>query len=327
MVTIKTIALFSMYLTSCLGLPAYAAGPSYNAYSDAKDAVEVIDSDGYAGAPFFPICISKNRLKLVHTQYYGFDGQIHHGTIRVLDALAPAVKNIFNTLLKQKFAINSMVASPIQGNYVIPHVLQPGYISFITNDDGDNTAAYSCRPITGGSLPSLHAYGAAIDLNPRENPYIGINWDTGAITGIIPKDGYKNINRRKFRFGKPVPIGRSEDVIDVFADNGIVYWGGYWNYPIDYMHFEITRVNAILLMAMTPVDAAKYFKLYTRFYNRCKAQFPVAYKQRRFSDLTNTVHTITGKTALELYQESPQRLFNSVEHIFDHISEKACVKK
>ena len=34
----------------------------------------------------------------------------------------------------------------------------------------DNTSAFNCRDAVGGSGWSQHAYGKAIDVNPRENP-------------------------------------------------------------------------------------------------------------------------------------------------------------
>ena len=38
--------------------------------------------------------------------------------------------------------------------------------------DADNTSAFNCRAITGGTGWSEHAYGRAIDVNPVENPYV-----------------------------------------------------------------------------------------------------------------------------------------------------------
>ena len=38
--------------------------------------------------------------------------------------------------------------------------------------EADNTSSFNCRPATGSSNWSNHAYGYAIDLNPLENPYV-----------------------------------------------------------------------------------------------------------------------------------------------------------
>ncbi|WP_376708479.1 M15 family metallopeptidase [Shewanella surugensis] len=49
----------------------------------------------------------------------------------------------------------------------------------------------------GGGVSSVHAYGGAIDINPRENPYIGFEpTDDPAIMTIkeiIPVDGWMYI--------------------------------------------------------------------------------------------------------------------------------------
>ena len=36
----------------------------------------------------------------------------------------------------------------------------------------DNTSGFNCRRVAGSSSWSAHAYGAAIDINPVENPYL-----------------------------------------------------------------------------------------------------------------------------------------------------------
>jgi hypothetical protein len=38
--------------------------------------------------------------------------------------------------------------------------------------EADNTSAFNCRPATGSTHWSQHAYGRAIDVNPIENPWI-----------------------------------------------------------------------------------------------------------------------------------------------------------
>src|SRR5206468_6695073 len=54
----------------------------------------------------------------------------------------------------------------------------PALPSFPTRRSSD---LFNCRAITGGTGWSRHAYGRAVDLNPRENPYLN-----GAV--ILPPD-------------------------------------------------------------------------------------------------------------------------------------------
>ena len=237
----------------------------------------------------------------MHTQYLDFNENTQEGTIRVLDAIGPAVQRTFAELYARRFPINVMQAN-LQSDV---------FLAAAQNEtDLDNTAAFFCRLLTDSASVSMHAYGAAIDLNPRENPYLGVDPTTGSVRNIIPKDGWANINRMTYRYGKPVPIGRSEGIVDVFARNGILYWGGYWNFPIDYMHFELGRENAMLLLATSPDDAKAYFKIYTDFYNSCATRFPSEYAQHRFLDLTAALDQ-SGVKALVQYQNNPRAFFNA----------------
>lgn len=71
--------------------------------------------------------------------------------------------------------------------------------------------AYNCRNVTGGSSYSIHAYGAAIDINPAQN-------------GYGPK-----VN--------PCPSDMPADFVNCFRSNGFG-WGGAWRSVCDAMHFS-----------------------------------------------------------------------------------------
>ncbi len=91
----------------------------------------------------------------------------------------------------------------------------------------DNTSAFNCRPVTGGSGWSLHSYGVAVDINPRENPYL--SGDT-----VLPPEGRDYLDR-----SQPVPgmIVAGGAIVRLFESHGFA-WGGYWTRPVDYQHFE-----------------------------------------------------------------------------------------
>jgi D-alanyl-D-alanine carboxypeptidase len=76
--------------------------------------------------------------------------------------------------------------------------------------------AYNCRKIAGSSATSMHAYGAAIDINTKYADYW--RW--------APSD------RDKPRWRNGIPI----QIVRVFEKHGFI-WGGYW-YHYDTMHFE-----------------------------------------------------------------------------------------
>jgi hypothetical protein len=69
---------------------------------------------------------------------------------------------------------------------------------------------YEFRRARGGSQLSMHAWGAAIDLDPERNE-LGVPWKPG--TGMMP-----------------------QAVVEIFESAGWT-WGGGWKRP-DPMHFE-----------------------------------------------------------------------------------------
>ncbi|KKB96221.1 hypothetical protein SZ25_00692 [Candidatus Arcanobacter lacustris] len=164
------------------------------------------------------------RLKLLNISYYDFDGNDHSdGKMIVLDKIAEKVSKVFKELYKQKF--------PIAKIKLINDYNGDDELSMADN----NSSAFMCREITGGGRISLHSYGVAIDINPIQNPFISID---NLEIKISPKEGANFINRRNMR------PGMIEPVVDIFTNNGFSIWGGTWNDPVDWMHFQLSRKEA-----------------------------------------------------------------------------------
>ena len=107
-------------------------------------------------------------------------------------------------------------------------------IDVYDGDDGrsmaaNNSSAFNCRPVTGGSTWSEHSYGRAIDLNPLVNPYV-------VGTTVLPPEGEAYADRT---LDAPGMIHDGDAVVDAFAARGWK-WGGYWDSPTDYQHFSTT---------------------------------------------------------------------------------------
>ncbi len=94
--------------------------------------------------------------------------------------------------------------------------------------DAVRVGTYNCRPITGGSKLSLHAYGIAVDIDPFAlgNPYYGRSH---------PKGWRFSWAETKFTEGQVIAVEsiRTNDGKKAFL------WGGRWNTVKDYMHWEI----------------------------------------------------------------------------------------
>lgn len=203
------------------------------------------------GAP-----VGCERLNLVRFGYFGFDDQVHNnGEIVVLDAVADRVLRIFAVLRERKFP-----------------VAKARLVDIYSGDDessmaDDNTSGFNDRTIPDATTISLHAYGVAIDLNPIENPFVTRK---GATFTFNPPAGADYFNRIIHRPSKPDRRGVAEMVVEVFAENGFVEWGGYWDNPIDFQHFDIGRALAEALVRLPPTQAKKRFEQSIADYQRCR---------------------------------------------------------
>jgi hypothetical protein len=125
----------------------------------------------------------------------------------------------------------------------------------------NNTSAFNDRPIAGGRGLSMHAYGAAIDLNPLQNPFVQ---QTAEGSHVSPRNGESYLKRNDTR------PGMAEAIIDIFADNGFPIWGGDWHNPIDYQHFQISRDLARQLVRASSSNARMIFETQIEQYRRCR---------------------------------------------------------
>lgn len=213
-----------------------------------------------------------NRLRRVTFSYINFEGkEEHQGEIMVLDAVANQVSHLVDELRSIRF--------PIHMARTMEH--------FKGNDDAsmaaNNTSAFNDRPITGqpGTV-SIHAYGLAIDINPVMTPYLELS-ENGQ-PRFIPPAGTEYANRSLLRLDKPFRPGMAEQVINLFARHGFLYWGGYWDTPIDYQHFQVSREMAEFMAAAPYSLARDYFEQHVKYYRACEQAFPEQYQRREIQD-------------------------------------------
>ena len=157
------------------------------------------------------------RLRRVDVDHIGFDGQPHRGELIVHEDLVPEVITIFDQLYRLHFPIDK----------IRPVDQYPGADDELSMED-DNTSAFNCRSIPGTNQWSEHAYGRAIDLNPLLNPSVD---STGAFQ---PHNAASYLDRGRT---DPGLLHSGDPPVEVFTDRGW-RWGGYWNTPVDYQHFE-----------------------------------------------------------------------------------------
>lgn len=154
-------------------------------------------------------------LRLLSVRHRDFDGGVGEGRLVVHRDAVESVRRAFEAAFDEGFPIRSVV--PVS--------------AFDGSDDAsmaaDNTSAFNCRPIKGTMAWSEHATGMAIDVNPRENPWVrGEKVDPPEGRAFLERDG-------------AVPGVLTEDSAMVlsFRESGWG-WGGRWSSRKDYQHFS-----------------------------------------------------------------------------------------
>jgi poly-gamma-glutamate synthesis protein (capsule biosynthesis protein) len=157
-------------------------------------------------------------LRLVTLDYWGYDGSEHRGELVVHADHADGLVRVFALLFEDHFPIEQMQLIDAFGG--------DDHASTLAN----NTAAFNCRWVVGSpGVWSEHAYGRAIDVNPRVNPYT-LDDRVQQHTALAPF-----LDRSQ---SAPGMIRADDAVVAAFAAIGW-QWGGTWSYP-DYQHFSAT---------------------------------------------------------------------------------------
>jgi hypothetical protein len=171
------------------------------------------------GVSWSPGCpVHLDDLRLVVLTHRGFDGRLHRGELVVHRSVATPLRSVFQAAYEADFPLRRVARVEHYGG----------------DDDrsmaANNTHAFNCRRITGGTGWSRHAYGTAIDLNPVHNPYV-------RGSAVLPAAGREFLDRADVRPGMLVASG---PVVRAFDAIGWV-WGGRWSTLKDYQHFEAAR--------------------------------------------------------------------------------------
>lgn len=203
-------------VVAVLAATGCAATAAYPANAPQPGAIQPVTAERL-GASWRPGCpVPPEQLRLVRVSYLAFDGTERAGELVVAEAVAPEVVTIFERLRTDRYPIERMQTVDYYG----------------ADDDrsmaANNTSAFNCRPKTGGGGWSNHSFGRAIDINPVQNPYIA---GSGS---VLPPAGAPFKDRNRTDLGV---IHAGDRTVRAFTDLGWT-WGGSWQSPIDYQHFE-----------------------------------------------------------------------------------------
>ncbi len=169
-------------------------------------------------ASWEPGCpVDVGDLRILTMSHWGYDGKVRNGKLVVAAVQVGAVTKVFQILYDAQF--------PIERMELIEEYGGDDNASMAAN----NTSAFNCRLVTGGTSYSEHSYGHAIDINPLVNPYV-----KGST--ILPPAGAPYADRSKDATGM---IHAGDEVVMAFNGIGWV-WGGTWTSLKDYQHFSAT---------------------------------------------------------------------------------------
>ncbi|MBU5637653.1 M15 family metallopeptidase [Geomonas sp. Red69] len=190
-----------------------------------------------------PECpVPLDQLAYLVTSFWGFDGKPHYGELVVHQALSAFFMDSLHHAYNGRF--------PIERMELIDAYDADDFRSMAAN----NSSAFNCREVPGRpGVFSRHSYGAAIDINPRQNPYLmleeGARPQTAGITGgaaarefclgnpalcrVLPATSADHLDRQQQRPGMLQP---GDPMLAPFRQRGFT-WGGSWRFP-DYQHLE-----------------------------------------------------------------------------------------
>ncbi len=159
--------------------------------------------------------IPLSELRYLRLSYIDFSGNPQTGEMVCNQAIAQDLIEIFQALYQARYPICSI-----------------RLMDDFNGDDeasmqADNTSCFNYRTIAGMRRLSRHSLGMAVDINPRENPYV-------RRSGVRPAGSEPFADRSRDFAHK---IDRNDLCYQLFREHGFT-WGGAWASVKDYQHFE-----------------------------------------------------------------------------------------
>lgn len=165
-----------------------------------------------------------SQLVSLEVSYRDFKNRPHKDIIEVNRALKDDVITFFKYAYYLNFSINEVgISSDPRFNWDDDKLMAANV-----------TSGFNYRTIAGTDRPSQHGLGRAIDVNPRQNPYIVLD-DQG--NPVVAPQG------AEWLAGTPGTLHRDHPLIQLMQSRGWT-WGGTWTLQdtdgavIDYQHLQ-----------------------------------------------------------------------------------------
>ena len=149
--------------------------------------------------------IIKKDIVRVTVTYINYEGVTCRGNIYVHELISDKVSSIFKDMYVQRFPIRSIYNSDgVDDSFLIKN---------------NFTSAFNFRYVNNTKRLSNHAFGMAVDINPKANPATPSSfkdlYDTTITMGVI-----------------------DDSIIDLFKRHGFLWGGEIFGNFIDRHHFE-----------------------------------------------------------------------------------------
>lgn len=187
-----------------------------------------------------PECpVPLDRLAYLVTAFWGFDGKPHYGELVLHESVAVFVMDSLHHAYNGRFPIEKM------------ELIDAFDADDFRSMEANNSSAFNCREVPGRpGVFSKHSYGAALDINPLQNPYLMLQEGTEATSAgghaakesclanpalcrVLPAASAAFLDRQDRRTGMLQP---GDPLLVPFRQRGFT-WGGNWRFP-DYQHLE-----------------------------------------------------------------------------------------
>jgi len=176
--------------------------------------------------------VSYDDLRYLTIPHIGYDGESKVGHMVVAKELADEVLDIFAELYGIGYPIESMELIDEFNDKQTAELDSLDRASMGNN----NTSAFCYRVVSGTQNISQHAYGRAIDLNPKTNPYV-------SRSGVSPRNAKKYADRDGTDFTdaeQQALIHSGDEAYSIFISYGWEWGGEIWagSGIYDYQHFQ-----------------------------------------------------------------------------------------
>lgn len=223
----KRIILPLRWLLPCLLLLMGSASAAAQCFTSSPIPDGVFER--MQGRSFAEGCtVKRDELRYLRVLHYDDKGKVQTGELVCNVCIAQDLLEIFEELYKAQYPIEKMRL-----------IDEYGAKSKSSGADDDasmadnNTSCFNFRNVAGTKSLSKHAFGRAIDINPRYNPYVHMLQGKQVVD---PANGAPYAKKRTKK-NSPMIITTDDLCYRLFIQHGFT-WGGAWKTMKDYQHFQ-----------------------------------------------------------------------------------------